>query len=105
MCLPSMWEAFGMVVLESWASGTPVVVTRHGAFPELIADNPHLGVMFDPKTDGFETTNSEGLAEACSRLRYCQPAERCSRVPNEIADLLVGSARPQFEQLYHQVMK
>jgi glycosyltransferase involved in cell wall biosynthesis len=30
-------ESKGLPVLEAWASGVPVVVPRHGAFPEMIA--------------------------------------------------------------------
>jgi phosphatidylinositol alpha-mannosyltransferase len=103
-CLPSMWEAFGMVVLESWASGTPVVVTRHGAFPELISNNPHLGAMFDPKTEGFETTNAEGLAEALLQglALASRPhvAEECRAKSLTCSWDRLG---PQFEQLYHDV--
>lgn len=34
---PSLWEeTFGMVVLESWLHGTPVIVTPNGGLPELI---------------------------------------------------------------------
>jgi phosphatidyl-myo-inositol alpha-mannosyltransferase len=103
-CLPSMWEAFGMVVLESWASGTPVVVTRHGAFPELIEDNPHLGAMFDPKTEGFETTNAEGLAEAL--LEGLKIASKPGVTEQCRAKSLTCSwdrLGPQFEALYHEV--
>jgi glycosyltransferase involved in cell wall biosynthesis len=31
-------EAFGLYLLEAWASGVPVVQPEHGAFPELIED-------------------------------------------------------------------
>jgi glycosyltransferase involved in cell wall biosynthesis len=35
--IPSVWqEPFGMVVLEAWAKGRPVVAHRIGALPELI---------------------------------------------------------------------
>jgi glycosyltransferase involved in cell wall biosynthesis len=36
--IPSIYEAFGMVLLEAWASGTPVVATRVGGPAELIRD-------------------------------------------------------------------
>jgi phosphatidyl-myo-inositol alpha-mannosyltransferase len=62
--LPSILEAFGMVVIESMAAGTPVVGTRDGALPELIS-NPGIGRLFDPGpiVDGG-ATNDEGLALA-----------------------------------------
>jgi glycosyltransferase involved in cell wall biosynthesis len=37
--VPSIWkEPFGMVVLEAWAKGRPVVAHRIGALPEIIGD-------------------------------------------------------------------
>lgn len=36
--VPSKHEAFGLVVLEAWCAGKPVVATRVGGLPELIED-------------------------------------------------------------------
>jgi glycosyltransferase involved in cell wall biosynthesis len=35
-CLSSKYEGFGLVLLESLASGVPVLATRSGAIPEII---------------------------------------------------------------------
>jgi phosphatidylinositol alpha-mannosyltransferase len=62
--LPSIWEPFGMVVIESMASGTPVVAARDGALPELIQDC-RIGRLFDPGDDSHaEPTNVDGLVQA-----------------------------------------
>jgi phosphatidylinositol alpha-mannosyltransferase len=60
--LPSMWEALGLVLIESLASGTPVVGTRHSGITEVVAEG--VGALFDPGTDGSEAVNEEGLAQA-----------------------------------------
>jgi glycosyltransferase involved in cell wall biosynthesis len=45
--LPSVHEAFGLVLVESLAAGTPVVAARSGACPEIVT-SPRLGRLFDP---------------------------------------------------------
>ena len=60
--LPAMWEPSGTVLLESFASGTPVVATNHGGIPEFV--RREVGVLFEPQTGGEETHNAKGLAEA-----------------------------------------
>jgi glycosyltransferase involved in cell wall biosynthesis len=62
MALPAMWEPSGGAMLEAFASGTPVVAANHGGLPEFIAKE--VGVLFDPQSDGQETANAKGLAEA-----------------------------------------
>jgi len=61
--LPSMYEVFGMVLLESLASGTPVVGCNSGAIPEIIT-SPAIGRLFDPEAEGDVATNADGLYEA-----------------------------------------
>jgi glycosyltransferase involved in cell wall biosynthesis len=43
--LPSTDEAFGLVLIEALACGTPVVGFDHGAIPEII-DSPAVGRLF-----------------------------------------------------------
>jgi glycosyltransferase involved in cell wall biosynthesis len=46
--VPSLWEeAFGLIVAESMASGTPVIASRIGGIPELI-ENDVSGHLFEP---------------------------------------------------------
>jgi len=53
-------EAFGMYVLEALATGVPVVLPRHGAFPELI-EATGGGIL-------YEGDGPEPLAAALERL-------------------------------------
>ena len=58
--MPSRLEPFGIVVLEGWRAGAPVVATTHGGPPEFV-DNGVTGLLVDP----FDT---DAVASALDRL-------------------------------------
>jgi glycosyltransferase involved in cell wall biosynthesis len=48
LVMPSVWyETFGRVIIEAYATGTPVVVSRLGAMAELV-DDGRTGWLFEP---------------------------------------------------------
>lgn len=60
-CLASSREGWANVLLESLACGTPVVATRVGGTPDVIA-SPDLGVVVEPDAASLAV----GLREALS---------------------------------------
>lgn len=59
---PAVYEAFGLVTVESWACGTRVLGARSGATEELVA-NDALGALVEP----LESERwSEGIVSALS---------------------------------------
>ena len=58
--VPSRKEAFGIVVLEAWRAGAPLVVTSHGGPAELVTDGVNALVV-DPE-------NVAALARALTTL-------------------------------------
>jgi glycogen synthase len=49
--LPSRVEPFGIVVLEAWRAGCPVIATTHGGPPEFV-DEGETGLLVDPADHG-----------------------------------------------------
>ncbi len=102
--LPSMWEAFGLVIIESLATGTPVVGTRDGAIPSIL-DDPAVGRLFDPGTDAtVAPTNfvdlARALVEALDLSRLPETAQRCRRHAERYSWEIIGA---QYEELYQRL--
>jgi phosphatidylinositol alpha-mannosyltransferase len=98
--LPSRWEPFGMVILESLATGTPVVGTRDGAIPELVSDSS-LGRLFEPgPEETVEPSNLPGLVQAMidglELSRRPETADRCRAHAQQFSWAAIG---PRFEAL------
>jgi glycosyltransferase involved in cell wall biosynthesis len=58
--MPSLYEGFGLPVLQAMTCGTPVVCANATAFPEVVAD---AGLLVEPKAP-------EAYAEALTRLLH-----------------------------------
>ncbi len=66
LVLPSRYESLGLVVLESWAQGRPVIAARVGGIPFLVDDGAD-GIL-------HEWGDTDAMAEAMRRLQVDGPA-------------------------------
>jgi glycosyltransferase involved in cell wall biosynthesis len=58
--LPSVHEPFGIVILEAWAAGKPVVASRVGGIPDFVGHGTN-GLLFDPHRSGDAIEALRGL--------------------------------------------
>jgi glycosyltransferase involved in cell wall biosynthesis len=86
--LPAIGEAFGLVLIESLAAGTPAVALRSGASPEVLSDE--VGSLVEPGAgaEGLAKVLVEALREPPGRA----VADACRRRAREfdwerVADL------------------
>lgn len=60
LLMPSLWEGFGLVLLEAMARRVPIIGSAVSAIPEIVADG-ETGLLVPPQ-------NVDALAEALDRL-------------------------------------
>ncbi|MDQ6727748.1 MAG: glycosyltransferase family 4 protein [Actinomycetota bacterium] len=90
LCTIQWPEPFGLVMIESMACGTPVIVPPMGAAPELVVD----GVT------GFIRTDIDEMVEAVGRLGELSPEACRARVAdNFTAEVMVSGYEKVFEQV------
>jgi glycosyltransferase involved in cell wall biosynthesis len=72
VCLPSLYEGFGLTALEALACGAPLVVSDRGALPEVVGD---AAVIVAPTVDDVTTGLRRVLAEPAlaAELRIAGP--------------------------------
>jgi glycosyltransferase involved in cell wall biosynthesis len=62
LVLPTVFEGFGLVIVEAMAAGLPVITTPHSIGPELISNSENGYIV--------PIRNEKALLEAIISLRY-----------------------------------
>ncbi|MFN8448235.1 MAG: glycosyltransferase family 4 protein [Anaerolineae bacterium] len=60
LLMPSLWEGFGLVMLEAMAQTTPIIGSAVSAIPEVVVDG-ETGLLVPPR-------DSAALADALARM-------------------------------------
>ena len=78
LVFPSLWEGFGLPVLEAMACGTPVITSNLSSLPEVAGD---AGILIDPYrvaeiTDAMQAiANDTGLRSHLSQLGLARASQ------------------------------
>ncbi|MDQ2827386.1 MAG: glycosyltransferase family 4 protein [Actinomycetota bacterium] len=90
LCTIQWPEPFGLVMIESMACGTPVIVPPMGAAPELVVDG----------VSGFIRTDIDDMVEAVGHLGELSPEACRARVADKFtAEVMVSGYEKVFEQV------
>ena len=101
--LPSVHEPFGIVVLEAWCAGKPVVTSNIGGLKALVEPG-RTGLMFDPNANDAVDKLTECLRELTvdeSRRRIIGEAGRAEAT----AKYTWTAVATKLEEIYQQAEK
>lgn len=98
--LPSLWEGFGLVLLEAMAASKPVIGTRVGSLPEVISEN-ETGLLVPPSDPG---SLARAILELLSRPERARRMGRAGRGRLESLFSLETMVRA-WENLYVELLQ
>jgi len=111
---PAQWEEpFGLVMVESMATGTPVIAFARGAVPEIVKDG-ETGFIVNPSDTDIrgdwiiKKTGIEGLCEAVERMYAMSEDEyrqmRCASRSRVEKTFTVERMVDRYESLYKEIL-
>jgi glycosyltransferase involved in cell wall biosynthesis len=94
LCLPSLWEGLGLVLLEAMLQDIPIVASRAGAIPEVL-DGGKCGLLIDPSMvsslvdaiDAVRTDPARRLALVRAAREHVAAAYGIERMGDETCSL------------------
>lgn len=111
---PIQWEEpFGLVLIESMASGTPIIAFARGSVPEVIQDG-QTGFIINPSNDDIrgnwiiKKTGIEGFVEAINKI-YAMPEEEYKKMRQNCRahvekHFTVERMVDEYEKIYEKII-
>jgi starch synthase len=95
--LPSVSETFGLVVIEAWAAGLPILASRTTGATEIIRDGENGGLFHLERPEEFHERIDRVLRDPALRIRMAEAGERAADAYDIAA--LAGRVKALYAQL------
>lgn len=100
LVVPSLWqEPLGMVIVEAFMHGVPVLASRVGGIPELVEEGRN-GWLFDSTSPGELSARMRDLLAQADQLRSCADGALASAYLHTDVDAWAS----RYESLLRQVL-
>ncbi len=98
--MPSLWEGFGLAVVEAMNAGLPVVVSDVSGIQEIVNTDPQCGLLVDPQ-------NSKSIAEALDQFMsdYSMRIEYGERGFKRSFDFSIQKMFEKYLQFYQNILQ
>ena len=96
--LPSIHEPFGIVILEAWAAGLPVLASRVGGVPHFVEEGRD-GLLFDPHDDASFLTAFRAIIGDRDRARGLADVGRSKACAQYDWDTVTGNLLKIYEEV------
>ena len=96
--MPSIWEGFGLVLLEAMAAGRPIVASRVATIPEVVVDG-ETGVLVPPGDPLALAEALAGLAREPERAQAFGKAGRERLRTRFSIEKMVGDTELLYREL------
>ena len=96
-------ESFGLVMIESMATGTPVIATDFGSIPEIIRDNKTGFVVKVPRNHSKKQDEEiiQGMAE---RINFLGKLNRKKIREYVVQNFTIDREAENYLSLYNEIL-
>ena len=98
--LPSLWEGFGIVLIEALASGKPIVASDASSITEIVEDGRN-GILVPPKSaEAISVALAKLISEPDLRITFCIEGQKIVHEKFTIIRMI-----NDYEKIFNQLKK